>query len=317
MSVLVITRRDRGGSWFHLAGCMRQRGADVRVITLDRDPALAWPADIADVWDGGQELGHLLHTSRVLHLVDLVPDDIALLGDLVPRRCAGSDGPQVVLQCDQRRSPDELARLQALAGARGWPIVTTVVQPSAVGELVAPFLPLWRAPWLPQPSGTRLRARRPTRSVFACSSRPLRERPALESMIDEAETIARGLGDVRVEVASGRAHARVLQQRRRCHLALVAGDDGFGRTGFEALAQGIVTVADLDERERAAWAALAGGMPMPIVPSRELPARMKALAHDMGPDPRLRTWVSAAADPRRWFALCERLWLPAIGRRAA
>ncbi len=296
---------------------MRQRGAPVRVVTLDNDPALAWPTDIADVWDGGQELAHLLRTADVFHLVDLVPADIDLLGDVVPTRCHGPDGPRVVLQCDERREPSELARLAELADAHRWAIVTTVVQPAPVGELIAPFLPFWRAPWLPQPPGTRMRARRPTRSVFACSSRPLRERPVLEQLVDTAETIARSLTDVRVEVMNNKAHARVLQQRRRCHLALVAGDDGFGRTGFEALAQGIVAVADVDERERAAWTALAGGTPMPVVASRDLPARMRSLATDLGPDPRLRAWVEAAADPRRWFALCERLWQPAGCRSAA
>jgi len=316
MRVLVLARRDAGGSWCRLATELRRIGHDVRVVTFEVPAELRWPTDLAEIYDGGQELATLLASAEALHFVDLLPEEVGLLDDEVHARLRS--GAPVVLQLDAVPTPARARKVIEVAARHGWPIVTTRPLGKLVpgAEFMPPFLPYWRAPWIPQVAGTRPRVRRTERIVFASSTRPLRERPRLEALVDRAEAVARALDDVRVEVLCGRAHAQVLQRRRRSHLVLVASDGGLGRTGLEALAQGLAVVADLDVVQWEAWSALAGALP-PVVPSSALDEHVQALAYDAGPDPRRVAWARGVLDPTRWFRACTRWWTRRSCARAA
>lgn len=313
--LLVLARLDVAGSWFHLSTALRQRGiADARVVTFASDPALGWPVDIADVFDGGQELEHLMRTAEAIHLVDLLPEDVGLFEGLVPRRCEAGQ-VRVSLQVDERPGPHRVREIGAVAARHGWSVVSTRPHVIPGAEFLAPFIPLWRAPWIPTCAGTRARTRTAERIVFASCATRLRDQPRLEALVERAEAAARELPDVRVEVLSGKAHDLVLQRRRRSHLAL-AGSEGLGRSGLEALAQGVATVAELSAADHEAWTDLAGSPP-PIVPAFVLEAAMSELGREGEPDLERRRWAEAAADPRRWLDRCTAMWSDGSTRRAA
>lgn len=315
MRLVVLARHDVAGSWFHLAGVLRQRGiADARVVTFGYDPARGWPVDIADVFDGGQELQHLLREADAFHLVDLVPSDVELFDGLVGTR-SGNGGARVSLQVDERPSPAMAREISRLASRNGWPLLATRPNMVPGAEFVAPFLPLWRAPWQPTAAGTRARTRTPERIVFASCAARLRDEPRLEAMVERAERAAASLPDVRVEVLVGRTHLATLQRRRRAHLVL-DGDDGLGRTGLEALAQGIPTVLELSAADHEAWSALAGAPP-PVVPAFALEGAMAELQDGLEPELALRRWALCAAAPERWLQRCLAWWSDGSTRRAA
>jgi len=316
MRVLVLARRDAAGSWTRLATELRRSGHDVRVVTFENKSELRWPTDVAEIYDGGQELATLVASADAFHCVDLLPAEIGLLDTHAHARIAA--GAPVVLQCDAVPSPARAREILTMSARHGWPVVTTrplgALLPRA--EFLPPFVPWWRAPWIPQANGTRARVRKTERVVFAASTRPLREHPRLEALVERAEAAAREVDDVRVEVLCGRPHAMVLQRQRRSHLVLVASAGGLGRTGLEALAQGIAVVADLDVGQWEAWATLAGALP-PVVPSVALAEHVHALAYDAGPDMRRVAWARSVLDPSRWLRACERWWTPARLARAA
>jgi len=312
--LLILARHDVAGSWFHLSALLRRHGiADARVVTFAHDPTLGWPVDIADVFDGGQELEHLMRTADAFHLVDLLPDDVPLFDGLLARRCDGGAG--LTLQVDERPTPVRVREIERVASERGAQIVATRPHVVPDAELIAPFVPLWRAPWIPQCSGTRSRTRTAERTVFASTTTRLRDRPRLEALVERAELAARELGDVRVEVLAGKPHAHVLQRRRRSHLVLVGGS-GLGRTGLEALAQGVPIVAELSAAEHEAWSRLAGSPP-PVVDVFALERAIDELDRMVEPDPGLRRWAEAAADPRRWLERATTWWNGDRSRRAA
>lgn len=316
MRVLVLARRDAGGSWAHLAACLRARGiADARVVAFDGEPTLRWAQDVAEVFDGGQELAHLVEHADAFHFVDLVPEEVALFGGRVAQRCR-APGMPVVLQCDRRPSPTRARELARLADEHGWSLATTRPLALPGAQLLAPFVPLWRAPWLPQCAGTQARTRRSERNVIATSSRALRERPALERRIDEAERIARGLPDVRVEVIAAKPQALALQRRRRAHL-IITGGDGLGRNALESLAHGIPTVVDLSPADHAAWTELAGGRPPPIVAPARLEEAMHATLAADDPQSLVRAWAASVLDPQRWIDACAAWWSTQAAARAA
>jgi hypothetical protein len=318
MRLVVFARRDVGGSWAHLATCLRARGvADARVITFEHDPSLGWATDITDVFDGGQELAHLVEHADAFHFVDLVPEEVTLLGGRVQARCTSGE-VRVVLQCEQRPSFTRARELAGLAERHGWSLATTrpLARELPQATLLAPFIPLWRAPWTPLCDGTHARARRPDRVALATSSRSLRERPELERWVDRAELIARALRDVRVEVLTGKPQCTVLQRRRRSHLALVGGD-GLGRAAFESLVQGIPTVTELSASDVAAWTELAGGRPPPVLSPTRLEHALQALVGGGEPQPLLRVWACGVLDPQRWLDACTRWYGPAQQLRAA
>lgn len=306
MRLLVLCRHDVAGSWFHLSTLLRQRGiADARVVSFAHDPAQGWPADIADVFDGGQELEHLMRAADAFHLVDLLPQDVALLGGIVPERCA-SGRVRVTLQIDERPWAHGVRGIVEAAGEHGWAMVETRPNMIPGARFLAPFVPLWRAPWLPVGSGTHARTRTAERTVIASCGERLRDHPRLEALVDRAEIAARGRPEIRVEVLAGRPHAQVLGRQRRSHLALV-GDDGLGRAGVEALAQGVPTVVELSAGDHDAWTRLAGAPP-PVVPAFALEAAVAAIGGDHAHDLSRRRWAEAAADPRRWLAQCAGWW---------
>ncbi len=284
------------------------------MVTFTHDPALGWPADIADVFDGGQELEYLIRTAEAFHFVDLLPGDVALFDGLVARRCT-TEPVRVTLQVDERPQVAWAQELGRLCEQYNWPLVSTRprVHPSA--EFIAPFVPLWRAPWIPACIGTRQRTRTGERIVFASSATRLRDQPRLETLVERAEAASRKLTDVRVEVLTARPHSAVLQRRRRSHLVLV-GADGLGRTGLESLAQGIATVAELSAADHEAWTRLAGAPP-PVIPAHALEAAMSELAVELEPDLARRRWALAAADPQRWIDRCSSWWTGDSTQRAA
>jgi hypothetical protein len=310
--LVVLTRQDIAGSWFHLSALLRQRGIDARVVTFAHEPALGWPVDIADVFDGGQELEHLMRTADAFHLVDLLPDDVPLFDGLLAHRCDAD--ASLSLQVDERATPMRVREIERAASSTGASIVTTRPHVVPNAQFIAPFLPLWRAPLIPTCPGARTRVRNGERIVFASTPGRLRDRPRLEALVERAELAARELTDVRVEVLAGRPHGTALQRRRLAHLTLVGGD-GLGRTGLESLAQGIPVVTELSAAEHEAWTNLAGAPP-PVIDVHSLEAAMDALDRSVEPDPGLRAWAEAAANPRRWLDHCTRLW-SAPSRRAA
>jgi hypothetical protein len=316
MRVLVLARRDVAGAWCRLATELRRGGHDVRVVTFEPRADLRWPTDLAEIYDGGQELGELIANADAFHFVDLLPSEIGLLDARAHARIAA--GTPVVLQCDTVPSVVRAREVVATAKRHGWPIVTTrplgKLLPGA--ELIPPYVPWWQSPWLPQANGTRPRVRKTERIVVASSVRPLREVPKLEALIERAEAAAREASDVRVDVLCGRPHSLVLQRQRRAHLVLTASEGGLGRSALEALAQGIAVVADLDVGAWEAWAALGGALP-PVVPSSALTEHVHALAYDTGPDARRVAWARKVLDPNRWFRACERWWTSARHVRAA
>ncbi|MFO0635982.1 MAG: hypothetical protein U0168_24345, partial [Nannocystaceae bacterium] len=90
--LLVFALRDPAGSWVHLARALRAEGlAQVRVVTLDHDPQCGWPTDIAEVFDGGQELAHLVDHADAFCLVDLQPEEVTLFGGRVAARIERGD----------------------------------------------------------------------------------------------------------------------------------------------------------------------------------------------------------------------------------
>lgn len=311
--LVVLARQDVAGSWFHLSALLRQRGiADARVVTLAHEPTHGWPVDIADVFDGGQELEYLMRTADAFHLVDLLPDDVPLFDGLLARRCDG--GASLSLQVDERSTPGHVREVERVANERGASVVTTRPHVVPNAEFLAPFIPLWRASWMPTCPGARARARSAERIVFASTPGRLRDRPRLEALVERAELASRELPDVRVEVLAGKPHGQVLQRRRRGHLTLVGGN-GLGRTGLESLAQGVPVVAELSAAEHEAWSELAGAAP-PVIDVFALEAAMDGLDRCIEPDPALRRWAEAAADPNRWLARCS-AWCAQSSRRAA
>lgn len=315
MRVLVLARQDVRGSWAHLAAQLRHQGiADVRVVTFHHEAERGWAVDIADVFDGGQELLHLLRHADAFHFVDLLPDDVALFDGLVAERVA-SGSVSVSLQVDERPSPMSARKIAAVAARHGWPLVTTRPCTIPSARFIPPFVPLWRGQWQPLATGARARMLGNERLVFASSDHRLRDTPRLESLVERAEAMARRLPELRIEVAVGRPHAQVLSRRRRAHLVLV-GEDGLGRDGLESLGQGIATVAELSYAEHEAWSAL-GGSAIPIVASHNLEEVLGEL--ERAPEGAIarRQWANNAADPQRWFAQCASWWSGVTVVRAA
>lgn len=284
------------------------------MVTFHHDPESGWPVDIADVFDGGQELLHLLQHADAYHFVDLLPDDVALFDGLVAERVA-SGRVLVSLQIDERPSPIEARRIGTIAARHSWPVVTTRACTLPGARLLAPFMPLWRGPWQPLAEGTRARMLGHERLVFASCDRRLRDEPRLESLVERAEAMARRLPELRIETAVGRTHAHVLARRRRAHLVL-GGDEGLGRDGIEALAQGIATVAELSCAEHEAWSALAGA-PIPVVAPHQLEDVLTDLDRAAQGCGARHEWAMRAADPTRWFGQCRSWWSTASGIRAA
>ena len=192
--LVVFADRDRAGSWTTLAHALRTLGlADARVVTLADDPALAWPHDIAEVFDGGQELGHLVRTADLLVFVDVLPDELGLFDGMLAAR-ARDGRTRVLVQCDDAPTPLRAHAIARAVGREGWSLATTrppcTTLAAAGARFLAPFVPWWRAPLLPLAAGTRLRLRRNERIVYASSTTPLREQPLLEGWIDRAEQVA-------------------------------------------------------------------------------------------------------------------------------
>jgi hypothetical protein len=307
--LVVFADRDRAGSWTTLAHALRTLGlADARVVTLADDPALAWPHDIAEVFDGGQELGHLVRTADLLVFVDVLPDELGLFDGMLAAR-ARDGRTRVLVQCDDAPTPLRAHAIARAVGREGWSLATTrppcTTLAAAGARFLAPFVPWWRAPLLPLAAGTRLRLRRNERIVYASSTTPLREQPLLEGWIDRAEQVAAVAPGVRVEIMTARGHAAVAQRRRRAHLVLAGA--GIGRTALEAMAQGVPTVAQLDDDARAAWTKLAG-TPPPVVAPDALEQAITELIPTAEPNLALRRWVGRAADPHQWLRACE-TWL--------
>lgn len=308
MRVLVIAARDPGGSLYHLTQALRRRAmADVRLVVLDAPARACFPSDIVDIHDGGGELRELVRSADVLHFVDLVPDRLELLDTNVAMRTRS--GTRVCVQLDGNLSRTDTLHVQTTARRYGWSLLAT--RPGLAGRFGAhflpPFVPYWRAPWMPLTEGTRSReSLRRAAIVFVSSLVPLQQNPTLEAMVDRAE--AHTSDRLRLEIMTAMAHRHVLRRRRSSHLTLTASRDGLGRNALEALAQGVRVVADLDPDLGGSYAALAGGEPPPIIASTQLEATIAGLDPRQPSDEHARRWAVRVLDPMRWFDTCTALW---------
>lgn len=301
MRVLVIAARDVGGCMYYLCQEQRARGVNARLITLAPPTAGGFPTDIADVYDGGAEIRTLIDTADVLHFVDVLPSQL----ELFDRKLAESVvGRPVIVQLDDPGDGLLAREARRCATAGRFALITTRpgIARRTGATLLAPFVPWWRGPWTPLLPGTRGResVRRPG-VVFASSLEPLHRKAGLERLIDEAEGLLSG--DDLLETACERSHRAVQGRRRFAHVALVASRDGLGLSGFEAMAQGLEVVCDLDPDTMSMYATLAGGSAPPVRPSDELAKVVAGLEPRRGPHEPSITWARAALDPTRWYAL--------------
>lgn len=312
MQVLFIAATDPHGQVHRLARLLRQHSvAQARVMLLEEPRLLPTGSDLVRLHDGGNELQHLLSTYPTVHLVDLVPSQVPLLADGNKRR--------FVLQWSRRPEPTQVRECETLAG-RGARIVTT--QPGLVDIHDASFLPpliaTWQPPWVPLAPGTRGRARSDRVVLFGSTTRSLRDSPRLEALIDSAERSARNIRRCRVEFLAGRPHRHLAQRQRRANIVLAAAETGVPRASLEAMAQGLPTILDTGEFDPDIYAKLAGGARPPVHEIDELDQVLGALDPMGEPDLALQAWARCALNPRRWLALCDRMYrsLEPYGRAA-
>lgn len=314
--VLFIAAEDVGASLAHLAYALRRTGkAQARVVVANRDPVAGWSEDIVEPVDGGAEARHLLAHADALHLVDIDPTTAELFGR--PLRGAAERIPGGVIQID-RAPRSAWPGLEDAAISRGWALVTTRadVADATRATLLAPFVPLGRAPWVPLAPGTRMResVRRPA-VVFASSRIPFRRRPALERLVDAADDMVRG-GQL-LETVVGRPQHQVLRKRRFAHLTLCSSNRGLhtlATSAFESLAQGVAVVTDSAPEALERYATLAGA-PAPVLGVDGLDAAVAAMQARGDGDPQLRAWAERAMNPARWLEACTVAY--ARTRRAA
>jgi hypothetical protein len=305
--VLFVTQSDPAGSVHRLARILRQQGvAQARVVMLS-EPRREDPAcDLARLHDGGQELRELLRSADVVHMVDLVPSLVPLVGEIVGAR---GDAPRWVLQWNRVPFRSELREVDALASSAEVRTIATrpglVAQPDA---FLPPVIPTYRAPWTPVLPGTRARTRRGIATIFASAPGSVRDDSRLDALIDGAEFVAERCDLRRVEVLAGRPHLQVLRRQRRAHMVLTATDRGLPTIALEALAQGLKVVVDGPADDLAHYAALAGGTPAPVLTPVEMPSAILQLDPHADPDGGARAWAKCVLDPRRWLGACLRLY---------
>ena len=175
--VLMIAAQDVGGSLYYLGQELRRQGKfQCRLLTLGRDERAAFPGDLDQIYDGGEELKALLAAADVLHLVDCLPEELNLFGRPLSEWIESRRRLKVALQFDGRTpivsGKAGEARVQT-AKERGWSTWST--RPGLATRLgidfLPPFIPWWRGPWSPLAPGTRKREslRRP--GVIFASSR--------------------------------------------------------------------------------------------------------------------------------------------------
>lgn len=307
--VLIISPTDVGGALAHLAHELRCRGvASARTVAAGREKVGAWARDIVDPLDGGSEARRLLAGAQALHLVDVDPAESSLFGAALEPAAKEMRGGLVQID---RAPKAQWRRLVAAAEERGWPLVTTRADVAVAtgAELMAPFVPLWRPPWLPLATGTRMResVRRPA-VVFASSRVPFRRRPSLERLVDAADDMV-GPGR-QLETVVARTQSQVLRKRRYAHLVLASSDRGkaaLALSAFEALAQGVAVVTDTHGDALERYAALGGGT-VPVAGVDQLDAAIAGMKARETAAPAMRAWAERALDPARWMSLCVRAY---------
>ncbi len=306
----MLAASDVGGSEYYLAHELRRRDlVDIRLAVLDVHRGATFPADVSEILDGGAELWALIDQADVLHFVDLVPDQISILGRSLGARLEARGRTRTVVQFDGGLSVARQRLATQLARERGWALVST--RPGLAARwgahFVPPFVPWWHAAWRPLVAGTRKREslRRPG-IVFVSSLAAVHRNRVLENMLDRVE--AHTGESLRLEVMTRMPHRNILRRRRFSHLCLTASADGLGRSALESLCQGVSVIADLDRNLARCYAALADGELPPVSASSCLEERIEAIDPRGPTDPSLRKWATRVLAPQRWFELCQALW---------
>lgn len=309
MRVLIIAAEDEGSNLSQLCMELRRAGqADARCLVLGgRQDRLA-VGDVSVFADGGEELRTLLAAADHVHLVDtrVAATDVAgtPLAELVTgRRCTAH-----VRRLDGAAA-DELA---AFARASGGGVCSE--RPTLASSLGAtflpPFVPVQRGIYRPLPPGTRGRAdlsRKAT--VHASSLVPFRRRPNLEALVDRAEIEAPA--GVAVDTMVAERQSRVLRRKRHAEVALGAWDDGIGRSGIEALCQGVRLIAACDRDSLEAYASWTGA-PAPVEDAAGLEAALAELRPREDSPEEVATWAARMLAPGRYFETLRAVWTTSI-----
>lgn len=300
MRVLFMAPHDGSGALYWLTQALRRHGiADARLVTLrEPDPREGWP-DVARVHDGGQELRTLVQRADVIHMVDLVPDQLPIVEHRHRRA-------RMVFQRDRSLSTLEASAVTEAAGEHGARVVVT--QPGLLpkfDDFLLPYVPFGVSPWVPLMPGARARSRAGVISIVAMGEQPLRESASLESMVDQIETRIAGDHHRRLEVLCARPHRWAVGRQRRAHLVLTDARDGLPREAIEAMALGLPVVCPLSSEHAKSYAYLGGGSRPPVFNPDELGRILELLHPDNEPDPAIVDWVKIAAAPRHWLRSCQ------------
>ncbi len=305
MRALFVAKADPGGSLYYLTRHLRAHaGIDARLITLTPPGVFAWPTDVGDLFDGGQELRHLLQAADVLHMVDLVPTAEHPLQEAIAARLAGPRPPKLVLQWDDPIAKTAHVGMHAIDGAARLATRPGLAQ-AYRARLVPPFVPTWMGPWSPQPLGTRLRQRLTHAEIVVTSRRPLAQSRKLEALVDDVEAASLPHRRFKMVVLVGKPHREVLQRRRRAHVALCVSRDGLSRTALESLAVGAVTVMEAPAFDAHRYADFAGKAPPPLVQRANVGDVLAQLFPQHEPQAEAVAWARRALAPEHWVRACR------------
>ena len=142
---------------------------------------------------------------------------------------------------------------------------------------------------------------------------PLKRRPRLEDLVDRAELEAPSF--VSVDTTVNERQARVMRRRRHALMSLGAWTDGIGRSGLEAMCQGIPLVGDTDGGSLEHYASLVGSAP-PVHPASELERVIGALDARADSDADSAEWVRRLLDPVRTIMPIVSAWERSSHERA-
>ncbi len=305
MRVVFIAEEDVGANVAMLCAELRRSGvADARMIAVNEAPNRLAAPDVPHTLDGGAEATRLFEAADSVHVMGIDPRTTSfgertidsMLTDC--RRVVHLDGCSDV----------HAKVLHGYAEDTGAALFST--RPTRCEQfgatLLPPFIPTWLGLFSPVSPGTRGRADLSRKAVVHASSMaPFRRRRALEDLIDRAEmTVA---ANARVDTLVGVRQELVLRRRRHSNVALGAWEDGIGRSGLEALAQGVPLIAEVTAATLEPYEAMAGA-PAPLISPDDLETVVGQL------DPRAEcvsrgaAWARSLLEPSRYFGMLRSAW---------